>query len=405
MKIDNTGCPQCGEFIADISLSLHESAYCPRCKYRLAAFIEHQPQKIIALSLTGLMLFAFLMVFPFMEINFNGLTHEIYITDTVKQLVFFEHPFVALFFFMGVLALPFMFFLGALVLFSRISVSTLSQRHRWLCRLLFSSRDWLLADVFLVGVLVSLVKIGALGQITLHVGFYAFSALILCLAMIYLVMEKGSTWQYFPYREKYGRGKRNRICKQCHALGDENERCLRCDTKIKPLKFHHMLQTCWAYLLTAFLLYIPANLLPIMITRAPGHSKRSTILEGVSLLWDLHSYAIALTILVASFMIPLAKMGVLCTLYYQAGKSRVRPRWLIQKQTFWLHVTHLIGRWSFIDVFVVALLVALVQLKQVATIVPGQALLLFTGVVILTLFSAQAFDARALWRHDQACAS
>jgi paraquat-inducible protein A len=147
-------------------------------------------------------------------------------------------------------------------------------------------------------------------------------------------------------------------------------------------------------LFTAGILYIPANILPIMITDQFGVSIESTILGGIVLLIDMGSWPIAAIIFIASVMVPLGKLITLSFLCWTVKNgSGVSPR----QRTITYRITELIGKWSMIDVFVVAILVALVHLGGILVIRPGAAAMAFAGVVIVTIFAAESFDPRLFW--------
>ncbi len=183
----------------------------------------------------------------------------------------------------------------------------------------------------------------------------------------------------------------------CHVCGTlalaKTKRCTVCRAPVH-LRKPQSLQRCLAYLTTAVLLYMPANFLPIMETEQLGRVSANTITGGVVLLWHHGSYPIAIVIFVASVVVPLLKMlsiGSLC--------------WLVRhpQQMASTHLgrmfdmTELVGKWSMVDVFVVALLVALVQVGGILTIRPGPAALAFAGVVAFTMLAAHAFDSRFIW--------
>lgn len=171
------------------------------------------------------------------------------------------------------------------------------------------------------------------------------------------------------------------------------EKCPRCHTAL-ALRKKDSIQRTIALLITAFLLYIPANILPIMTTTLLGSGSSDTILSGVAVFWSHGDYPIALIIFIASIVIPLAKLFSLSWLCFSVvSKRQLRP---IQR-TRLFRMTEFIGRWSMVDVFVVAILVALVQLGNVMTIQPGPAAIAFATVVIVTMFAAMSFDPRLIW--------
>lgn len=183
-------------------------------------------------------------------------------------------------------------------------------------------------------------------------------------------------------------------CNICGKLSDASlEHCPRCGSSIyirKPNSIQHVL----ALLVTACILYIPANVLPITITNQLGRALESTIIGGVILLWEHGSYPIALIIFIASIMVPVAKM---IALFYLCWSVSYKPGYRRTECTRLYRIVEFVGRWSMIDVFVVAILVALIQLGGILTIQPGVAALAFAGVVVITMFAAHAFDPRLIW--------
>jgi paraquat-inducible protein A len=170
-------------------------------------------------------------------------------------------------------------------------------------------------------------------------------------------------------------------------------RCPRCGATLH-LRKPDSLQRTIALVLTATLLYIPANLLPIMSTTQLGKASDNTILGGVIILMHHGDLPIALVIFVASVLVPISKLLALSWLcwsvaYGEATSPHERARLY--------RATELVGKWSMTDVFVVAILVALVQFGGLLLIRPGAAAMAFGGVVISTMLAAESFDPRLIW--------
>ncbi|GAK82540.1 paraquat-inducible protein A [Vibrio ponticus] len=178
---------------------------------------------------------------------------------------------------------------------------------------------------------------------------------------------------------------------------EHDNSCVRCGSALHPFDRVASLQKSWAYLLAAIIFYFPANLYPIMYTTSLGNETPSTIMGGVVLLWQLGSYPIALVIFIASVFIPMAKMFALAWIYWNANRPKSYVFTQAIKRQKLYRLTEFIGRWSMIDIFVVAILVALVQLQNLMAITPGPASLSFAAVVILTMLSAISFDSRCIW--------
>ncbi|MBS0660444.1 MAG: paraquat-inducible protein A [Verrucomicrobia bacterium] len=181
----------------------------------------------------------------------------------------------------------------------------------------------------------------------------------------------------------------------CHSCGKvqpvTQQRCGRCDAKLH-LRKPDSLQRTWALTVAAAILYIPANVYPVMRADRLGGAEENTILSGVVLFWEHKAYPIAIVVFTASVLIPILKLLAIVTLCLAARRCR-RPR----AMTRIYRMTELVGRWSMVDVFVVAILVAVVQLGSLMSIQPGPAALAFAGVVITTMLAAMSFDPRLLW--------
>jgi len=188
------------------------------------------------------------------------------------------------------------------------------------------------------------------------------------------------------------------LCHGCGGLsrldGDGNDLCCRrCGAALHLRKPDSIART-WAFLIAAYILYVPANTLPMMRTGSLFGAQSDTIMSGVVYLWHSGSWHIALVVFIASVVVPLAKMFSLTYLLIsvQLGWTN-RP----MERTRLYRILEFVGPWSMLDVFVVMILVALVQLKELATIQPGLAVAAFGGVVVLTMLAAMAFDPRLLW--------
>ncbi|MEH6786396.1 MAG: paraquat-inducible protein A [Paracoccus sp. (in: a-proteobacteria)] len=188
----------------------------------------------------------------------------------------------------------------------------------------------------------------------------------------------------------------------CHSCGrvwpETRTRCARCGAGLVPPD-RRRLQHVWAWWFAGLILYIPANLFPMMSTQTfaglQGNTE-STIIEGVMELIHYGNYDIAAIVFVASIVVPIAKFVAIAWLAMVAGRPATTEQAHTRLKIF--EVVEFIGRWSMIDVFVVAILSALVQLGFVASIHPGPAAASFALSVAFTMLSAQSFDPRLIWR-------
>ncbi|MHA6326391.1 paraquat-inducible protein A [Roseivivax sp. CAU 1753] len=183
-------------------------------------------------------------------------------------------------------------------------------------------------------------------------------------------------------------------CRRCSRVWPIGQaRCGRCGSHLKS-RDTNSLQKVWAWWLAGVIAYVPANLYPMLKTNTLVSNSESTIIGGAVEIAHHGSYGVAAIILIASVLIPVGKFLAIAFLALSSQRgTNVSPG----TRTHMYELVEFIGRWSMIDVFVVAILSSLVQLSVVASIQPGPAALTFAISVICTMFSAQAFDPRLIW--------
>ncbi len=187
-------------------------------------------------------------------------------------------------------------------------------------------------------------------------------------------------------------------CATCGKVAEAaRERCIRCGSRLHSRK-EASLQRVWAWLTVGLMCYIPANTLPMLVTSTLGRSSASTIGGGVIELIEHHAYGVAAIVAVASIVIPVSKFLIIA---YLALSIRHPVAMSLHGRTRLYEIVEFVGRWSMIDVFVVAILTALVQLGFVASINPGIAAVFFALSVAFTMLSAQAMDPRLIWDTEE----
>jgi len=155
----------------------------------------------------------------------------------------------------------------------------------------------------------------------------------------------------------------------------------------------------WSLVITAFILYIPANAYPIMTVISFGRGSPDTILSGVIHLMEAGLWPLALLVFVASVAVPMLKLIGLSFLLVSVQKGSV---WRLKDKTVLYRIIEAVGRWSMIDIFMISILVALVNLGSVATIEPGVGAISFAAVVIITMIASMMFDPRLMWDNLEA---
>lgn len=169
--------------------------------------------------------------------------------------------------------------------------------------------------------------------------------------------------------------------------------CCRCGSLIMTYK-HNSLSRTAAFSLAAIILYIPANIYPILRMSYHGAYSESTVWDGCVNLFKDGQWFVAVIVFVSSMAIPLFK---LLTLVFLVVTARTKsPLWR-RERTQLYKVIDVIGPWAMLDVFLMAILVALVKLQQIATVMPGRGLIAFTAVVVLTILASTSFDPKLIW--------
>jgi len=186
----------------------------------------------------------------------------------------------------------------------------------------------------------------------------------------------------------------------CHTCGllqrvpvSGHAHCSRCHSPVH-MRTPDSINMTWALLISAIAMYLPANIFPVMVVTSLGNTQSDTIMSGVIYFLTHGDWPLALIIFIASVLVPLLKMIALT--YLLLSVQRKSPVRKLQRTRLY-RVTELVGRWSMVDIFVVALMVALVQVGNLATIEPGIGAIAFAAVVVLFMLAAIRFDSRLIW--------
>lgn len=174
---------------------------------------------------------------------------------------------------------------------------------------------------------------------------------------------------------------------------NQSSLCRRCNTTLHNRKPKSLIHS-WALLVIAFLLYIPANILPIMDTSSLFNAQQDTIISGIIYLWRSGSWFLAIVVFFASVVFPLFKMIALTFLLLSI---KFKNAWHPLERTKLYRFLINIGRWSMLDIYIVAILVTLIRIKSFTVIQASPGALMFAGVVVFTILAVETFDSRLLW--------
>ncbi len=370
-------CNECALNISVPEITDNTKALCPRCNFVVSTKHHNAIDHILAFAITALIFLIASLFFNFLSFTANGIESTYNIVSGFFFLLNNHYEILALIEFITIFLIPIVILISAIYLSLSFKIKTSPAYGEKIITLMFKLIPWNMAEIFLIGALVSLIKLISMANITLGISFYAY--VLFSLAMTAALFYIDKTHFYQLLREHKNKGNRSNKL----IFEDENKH-----------KKQKSTQYTWALLITSILLYIPANTLPIMNTQYLGQSEPSTILGGIILLWNMGSYPIALIIFIASIIVPVAKIFILLWLNYTVQIQSTRYP---LKRIKLYRLAEFVGRWSMIDVFVVIILASLVQLGNVMSIYPGTATLAFTGVVIMTMLAAMNFNTLLIW--------
>ncbi|MBE0404759.1 paraquat-inducible protein A [Halomonas sp. FME16] len=399
-------CHECDWVSALPPLRSGEKASCPRCSHVLVKRHRYPAQRSMALAIAALIALIVAISFPFVSFSVSGVGNRIELSQTATTLIAFHQPVVAIIVIMTIAVLPTLYLLSVIWLQLGLLHGKPLAYSRDIARSLAHLTPWMMADVFIIGALVSLIKIAGMAQIELGISFWGFC--IFAVLLLMTIQSIDADWMWFslegeplaPEGTQTGATAASQRLTGCPTCGLVNSltpghksRCIRCHEKLHS-RLPYSLQRTWALLGAATIMYIPANVYPIMTTTSLGHSSSSTIIGGVVELIQMGSWPVATVIFVASIIVPVGKLlalSWLCTVV----RGNSQPNTISRTRLY--RITEFIGRWSMVDVFVVAILVALIRAGSLMSITPGPAALAFGSVVVLTMLAAMTFDPRLIW--------
>ena len=401
--VPEIACNECGEVQALPSVAAEESfkeLRCHRCNAWLLTNKEHAFRDIAALSLTAFILFLISNWLPLISVEFGGKTQTASLLDGVAALVVRDYWLLGGLVLATIFFFPLLEILALCYLYLPLSRGVVPRNARSVLHWLRRAREWNMLEIFLLSVAISAIKIADMANLRLETGAYCFLVLVLVFILIYRRMDLRQAFLAAVGSNRYtAQGEdASEVCFACKAqLGDSvfahSKHCPRCGLKLCRRKILSMQRTT-ALLVASVVLYIPANILPIMSYASLGLTKTNTILSGVLKLVREGFYFIAAIVFIASIIVPLLKIVMLGLLVLSVKLKMVR---FIRLRAAIYRAIELIGRWSMVDVFVVTIFVALVQFDFAYTVEPEPAIIVFAIVVMFSMLAADSFDPRLMW--------
>lgn len=398
-----THCSECDLLVAiPTQLGKNQRAVCPRCHHTLLTTDHWSLKRCASIALSILILMPFALTFPLLSVDLLGTKVNASVWGGVWKMATENYPYTAFLVFICAVVMP--IFFALLVLMLRLA-QLLKIKPRNLLLTINHVKPWVMLDVYLISLGVAAFKVREYATLEFDIYLLAFVFTALLTTLLFIKIDTKALWNDFypqqPLLQKICQQKAPHFCKNCeysfeHSLVDHKNRqiCPRCHHHIQQ-DDRLLLQGVWATLIAGFIMLIPANLLPISTIYLSGAPSSDTLMSGVLSFIDMGSYFVAFVVFTASIFVPVSKIIImvylLCCVHFKLTHS-------IKWQMKLLHIVHFVGRWSMLDLFVLALMMSLVSRGQLISFSVGPAALYFGVAVFLTMISTSLFDSRLLWK-------
>nr|WP_083791962.1 membrane integrity lipid transport subunit YebS [Erwinia sp. Ejp617] len=385
-------CPECDTLFCLPDVKSNQSAHCPRCNARILNGRDWSMTRLTAMAVTMIVMMPFAFGESIMSIRLLGTNIYASLLGGILQMAQQGDVITAAMVAFCTVGAPVVLVaaIGGLFFGRKMGLNL-----RPILLMLDRLKEWIMLDIYLVGIGIASIKVQDYAAITPGIGLAAFIILTLLslLTLIHLNVEQ--LWQrFYPQPAPSVSLAKLRVCLSCRHTGtaDESGRCPRCHTPLY-LRRPFSLQKSWAALIASIIFLIPANLLPISEIWLNGARQEDTILSGILSLAS-GNIPIAAVVFIASILVPFTKVIVLSTLLLsihfnceQGLKTRIRLLRLVK----W------VGRWSMLDLFVISLTMSLVNRDQLLAFTMGPAAFYFGSAVVLTILAVEWLDSRLLW--------
>ena len=397
-------CPECDLLHRATAPPRGGMTLCSRCGAVLERGRQGSLEVALALYLTALLLFFLANAFPLLALNLHGTIQEASIPRCARILVSMGWPWLSAVLITTVILAPLAHILGMILVIVQIRLGLQDAWTARIFRIVGEFHGWGMAEVFVLGLLISYVKLAQWAVVVPGPSLFALGAFMIVVAAAVSSLDPQALWNqiqplppspFIPRGVLTARGASLVACPTCGLLSPlaGTTACPRCDATLHSRKPNGRQRT-WALLITTAVLYIPANQLPVMRVVSVGHAQADTIFSGILHLARSGSWALALVILIASILVPLFKVAILTVLLLS---ERSRSRWRPDHRARLYRLMEAVGRWSMVDIFVVILMVAIVEVGGLATIAPGPGAVAFALMVIAAMLAVRSFDPRLVW--------
>ncbi len=385
-------CQGCELPVDVVALSPNRAAYCPRCGTQLYRGGVPSLSGNLSIAITCVILFIPSYFFNFISIRLVGVNIHATVFSGVASLA------AEKFYFLAFLVLFCSTIAPLLVCLSVIGAHiALRYRYHTLFKhclsIIHHLKNWSMIDVFLVSVAVACFKLQDYSDIFVGPALYGLVLLQLFSVLLVTRVSVRRYWEEWDEESNYLFHSKKIHCHNCHLSQPENPNCLRCGHPLHHRK-PQAIQKTWALLLAASVAIFPANMISISVLLTNGRRLEDTIFSGVATLVNTGMTGIAIIIFVASIVVPIAKIAGLTYLLLAVHFKRQA----FHRQRMQLYfIVKWIGKWSMMDLFVIAIMMTLVDRGQILDFTPGYGAVAFGMVVVFTMLAAESLDPRFIW--------
>lgn len=379
-----------------------EYAQCPRCHHKLQSGSHWSLKRCSLIALSILILMPFALGYPLLSLDLLGTKIDASVWKGIWKMAVEGYSYTAFMIFICAVLMPVSF--AILVIMLQLS-KLLKIKPRNVLLFVGYIKPWVMFDVYLVALGVTMFKVREYATLEVEVYLIAFVFTALLTTLLFIKINLDDLWHdFYPDQKPVTKSdKPLELCTACdYTFLKEDQQydhrhraiCPRCASLIE-IPESVKLQRVWATLVAGIIMLFPANLLPISGVYLTGNLSQDTLMSGVMSFISMGSYFVAFVVFFASIFVPVSKILIML---YLLASVHFKWRHSIKWQMRLLHIIHFVGRWSMLDLFVLALMMSLVTRGQIINFTVGPAAFYFGAAVFLTMISTSQFDSRLIWK-------
>ena len=379
-----------------------EYAQCPRCHHKLQSGSHWSLKRCSLIALSILILMPFALGYPLLSLDLLGTKIDASVWKGIWKMAVEGYSYTAFMIFICAVLMPVSF--AILVIMLQLS-KLLKIKPRNVLLFVGYIKPWVMFDVYLVALGVTMFKVREYATLEVEVYLIAFVFTALLTTLLFIKINLDDLWHdFYPDQKPVTKiDKPLELCTACdYTFLKEDQQydhrhraiCPRCASLIE-IPESVKLQRVWATLVAGIIMLFPANLLPISGVYLTGSLSQDTLMSGVMSFISMGSYFVAFVVFFASIFVPVSKILIML---YLLASVHFKWRHSIKWQMRLLHIVHFVGRWSMLDLFVLALMMSLVTRGQIINFTVGPAAFYFGAAVFLTMISTSQFDSRLIWK-------